>query len=51
MESISNAFSGNNAQNTTGQEQTSSGGFGDKINTALGGGEASEKNEDLLDKG
>ncbi|KAF1838601.1 hypothetical protein BDW02DRAFT_626907 [Decorospora gaudefroyi] len=37
------------------KDSSSSGGFlggiGDKINTAAGGGKASEKNEDYLDKG
>jgi len=53
MESITNAFSGNNAQsgNTDQTSSSSGGGIGDSINSALGGGQSSEKNEDYLDKG
>ena len=53
MESITNAFSGNNAQSGNTDQTTSSsgGGIGDSINSALGGGQSSEKNEDYLDKG
>ncbi|KAI0871160.1 hypothetical protein GGS24DRAFT_71858 [Hypoxylon argillaceum] len=34
-----------------GQQEGSSGGFMDKLNSVAGGGKESEKNEDALDKG
>jgi hypothetical protein len=40
---------GQSTQSTQGTQ--SSGGFMDKMNTMVGGGRASEKNEDVLDKG
>jgi len=55
-----NSFTGGGEENTGNaqqQTQTSSGsggflgGIGDKLNSAVGGGRASEKNEDMLDKG
>jgi len=64
LKGFTNQFSGGNnqAQQTEGQvpvegqQQSSSGGgwlggMGDKFNEAAGGGRASEKNEDYLDKG
>lgn len=57
METIKNALSGNSnktnaPQQTTAPQQTSSGGgWGDKVNSALGGGKSSEAKEDYLDKG
>jgi len=61
MDFVKNAMGGGNSsannQPTQGgqQSQSGSGGFlggiGDKLNSAAGGGRASEKNEDYLDKG
>jgi len=64
LKGFTNQFSGGNnqAQQAEGQvpaqdqQQSSSGGgwfggMGNKLNEAAGGGQASEKNEDYLDKG
>jgi hypothetical protein len=54
---VGNTGSSNNEQQQqqpASNEEPSSGGGGglmDKVNSALGGGKASEKNEDYLDKG
>ncbi|KAI1746551.1 hypothetical protein F4782DRAFT_536331 [Xylaria castorea] len=41
----------NNTSNPSKQQEESSGGFMDKLNSMAGGGKESEKNEDALDKG
>lgn len=51
-----NSFTGgaNETSNTEAQSSSAGGGLGgigDKLNSALGGGRESEKNEDYLDKG
>ena len=65
LKNFTNSFTGGNnqqqGQNTEGQQQQAQqsssggggflGGFGDKLNSAAGGGRESEKNEDMLDKG
>lgn len=55
MDSLKNMLGGSSNKTTEPTTQTtdssSGGGWGDKFNTALGGGKASEKNEDALDKG
>lgn len=66
FKNFANTFTGGNQQQGQGQgqipqdqqqQQSSSGGggflggFGDKLNSAAGGGRESEKNEDYLDKG
>ncbi|KAK5943459.1 hypothetical protein PMZ80_004466 [Knufia obscura] len=64
LKGLANQFSGGNnqtqqtqGQTMEGQQQGSSsgggffGGIGNKMNEAAGGGQASEKNEDYLDKG
>ena len=60
MDSLKNAVgmggdNNNNQVPTETKDQSSSGGFlggfGDKLNSAAGGGKESEKNEDYLDKG
>lgn len=56
MDTVKNIFSGTADSKTdtktspSGQSE-SSGGWSDKLNTALGGGKASEAKEDYLDKG
>lgn len=51
----SNDKNENEPTNTSSEQSSSGGGFlggiGDKLNSAAGGGRASEKNEDYLDKG
>ena len=42
---------GSEEQKKEGESNESGGGFMDKINTMAGGGKASEKDEDALDKG
>ncbi|KAF8441930.1 hypothetical protein BGX38DRAFT_1202962 [Terfezia claveryi] len=56
MDAIKNAISGSSnssrpTETNTKPQKTSSGGWGDKLNTALGGGRSSEAKEDYLDKG
>lgn len=49
MNTIKNMMSSSQPQQQ--QQQQSGGGWTDKLNGLAGGGQASEKNEDLLDKG
>ncbi len=62
MDYLKNLAEGNQNQNkqpsqgqNSNQQSSSGGGFlsgiGDKLNSAVGGGRESEKNEDMLDKG
>lgn len=55
MDAIKNMVGGGEKKPTTQQQQTadssSGGGWSDKLNSMAGGGKASEKNEDALDKG
>ncbi|KAF8425335.1 hypothetical protein EV426DRAFT_597203 [Tirmania nivea] len=56
MDAIKNALSGSSntskpAERNANAQETSSGGWGDKLNSALGGGKSSEAKEDYLDKG
>jgi len=59
MDFVKNFTGGDNSQNQKSQQEQGSkeqggggflGGFGDKLNSAAGGGRESEKNEDILDK-
>ena len=56
MDAIKNALSGSSnsggpIETNINPQETSSGGWGDKLNSALGGGKSSEAKEDHLDKG
>jgi hypothetical protein len=52
MDSIRSAFSGSNTEKTDqSQQQQGSGGLMGKLNNSMGGGQAGERNEDMLDKG
>merc|ERR1712070_515719 len=53
MDFVKNAIGGGSSeeQKKEGENNESGGGFMDKINTMAGGGKASEKDEDALDKG
>merc|ERR1712000_395124 len=53
MDFVKNAIGGGGSeeQKKEGESNESGGGFMDKINTMAGGGKASEKDEDALDKG
>lgn len=54
MDAIKNMVGGGEKKPATQQQTTDSssgGGWSDKLNSMAGGGKASEKNEDALDKG
>ena len=53
MDFVKNAIGGGGSeeQKKEGESNESGSGFMDKINTMAGGGKASEKDEDALDKG
>lgn len=50
MDSIRGMVGGANS-NTEQQPSSNDGGFMGKMNSAMGGGQSGEKNEDMLDKG
>ncbi|KAG6899505.1 hypothetical protein C0993_009612 [Termitomyces sp. T159_Od127] len=51
MDSLKKAFNTSSDTNEQNPSGGGSGGMMDKINSSMGGGQAGEKNEDLLDKG